>query len=87
MEPFRPLVDFVIKKISNQNITFEELTPEIKRKISGILTIDLSTQYGIMPLSSCLLKLSQSLVKSFENKEVLLDIPLSMLPIELENNE
>jgi CRISPR-associated protein Cas1 len=85
MEPFRPIVDFVVKKISEENKDLNELTPEIKKKLSGILILDLSTNYGVSTLTNCLTKLSQSLVKSFEKKEVLLEFPASPTPLELLN--
>jgi CRISPR-associated protein Cas1 len=84
MEPFRPIADYVVKKIAEQNGGLEELTPEIKKQLSAILTIFLSTSIGSTPISNCLLRLTQSFVRSLENSEEALDFPSSPLPIELE---
>lgn len=86
MEPFRPLVDFTVKRIIEKNGEISELTPEIKKSLTKILNIDLSTRSGTTPITNCLTKLAQSLVNSLENGKIELDFPLSPLPIELEIN-
>ena len=83
MEPFRPLVDFLVKKIAEENGELEELTPEIKKSLTKILSLDLSTSAGTTPINNCLTKLCQSFVRSLENQEANLDFPLSPLPTEL----
>lgn len=86
MEPFRPLVDFIVKRIVDKNSHISELTPEFKKSLTKILNLDLSTTSGTTPIGNCLNRLCQSFVNSLENKEVKLDFPLSPLPIELEIN-
>lgn len=83
MEPFRPMVDFVVKRISEENKNIEELTPEIKRSLTKILSLDLSTSAGTTPISNCLIRLCQSFVRSLESGEANLDFPLSPMPTEL----
>lgn len=83
MEPFRPIVDFVIKKISEENKNIEKLTPEIKKSLTKILSLDLSTSAGTTPISNCLTRLCQSFVRSLENGEANLDFPLSPFPTQL----
>ena len=83
MEPFRPIVDFVVKKIAEENKNIEELTPEIKKSLTKILNLDLTTCAGTTPINNCLTKLCQSFVRSLENQEANLDFPLSPLPTEL----
>ncbi len=83
MEPFRPMVDFLVKKIAEENGELEELTPEIKKSLTKILSLDLSTSAGTTPINNCLTKLCQSFVRSLENQEANLDFPLSPLPTEL----
>jgi len=83
MEPFRPMVDFIVRKIAEENKNIEELTPEIKRSLTKILSLDLSTSAGTTPISNCLTRLCQSFVRSLENGEASLDFPLSPLPTEL----
>ncbi len=63
MEPFRPIVDFVVKKIAEENEKIEELSPEIKRSLTKILNLDLSTSAGTTPINNCLARLCQSFVK------------------------
>ncbi len=83
MEPLRPMVDFLVKKIAEENGELEELTPEIKKSLTKILSLDLSTSAGTTPINNCLTKLCQSFVRSLENQEANLDFPLSPLPTEL----
>ena len=83
MEPFRPMVDFLVKKIAEENGELEELTPEIKKSLTKILSLDLSTSAATTPINNCLTKLCQSFVRSLENQEANLDFPLSPLPTEL----
>ena len=82
MEPFRPLVDVYVKKIHDRGVA--EVTPDSKRELAGILNLDLTSHLGGSPLSNCLLRLAQSLVKSFESGKPELVLPLSPLPIEIE---
>jgi CRISPR-associated protein Cas1 len=83
MEPFRPMVDFLVKKIAEENGELEELTPEIKKSLTKILSLDLSTSAATTPINNCLTKLCQSFVRSLENQEANLDFPLSPLLTEL----
>jgi CRISPR-associated protein Cas1 len=84
MEPFRPIVDFIVKRIVEKNSNISELTPEIKKNLTKILNLELSTSIGVVSISNCLIRLSQSFVKSLEDDEVKLEFPNSPLPIELE---
>lgn len=84
MEPFRPIVDFIVKRITENNHNISELTPEIKKNLTKILNLELSTSIGVVSISNCLIRLSQSLVKSLEEDEIKLEFPNSPLPIELE---
>lgn len=83
MEPFRPIVDFLVKKIVQENAEISELTPEIKKSLTRVLSLNLSTSAGTTPISNCLIRLCQSFVRSLENGEAKLDFPLSPLPTEL----
>lgn len=84
MEPYRPIVDFIVKRITESKKDFKELNPEIKKTLSKILTISLNGDEGIMPLNNSILRLCQSFVRSLENGEVILKFPDSPLPIDLE---
>ena len=84
MEPFRPIVDFLVRKLVEKEEKIEELNPEMKKFLTKILTLDLSTAAGTTPISNCLLRLAQSLVRSLEEGEMKLEFPLSPMPMELE---
>lgn len=83
MEPFRPMVDYVVKNIYQEVGEIDELTPEIKKSLTKILNLDLSTNIGVTSMSNCLIRLCQSFVRSLENQEPNLDFPISPLPTEL----
>ncbi len=82
IEPFRPLVDLTVKKLYRDGVV--EIEPDSKRRLAGILNLDLTSHLGVSPLSQCLLRLAQSLVRSFETGKAELVLPLSPLPIEIE---
>lgn len=79
MEPFRPLVDWTVKQLADEESI--EMVPEIKKRLAGILKIDLETSRGRSPVSNCLLKLAQSLVSSFTERKPGLDLPDSVIPL------
>lgn len=79
MEPFRPVADLVVHRITQQEIP-EKLLPEEKKQLAALLTLDLPTTLGRTPLSTCAQRLSASLVTSFELKRPALDFPHSFLP-------
>ncbi len=81
MEPFRPLVDLFVYKLTGQGI--DRVTSEAKQKLVSVLNIELSASVGASSLSNCLMRLSQSLVKSFQSNSVELELPQSPLPMEL----
>jgi len=81
MEPFRPLVDLLAARLADAGKT--DVTPETKRALAGVTTIDLRTQQGTSPLATCLERLAVSLGQSFESGEADLDLPLAPLPLEL----
>lgn len=75
MEPFRANVDFVVKNLVEKR-EIEELTPEIKKELVKVLSMDLKTEDDkITTLSNSLIRLSQTLVSSYENNKVLLEFP------------
>jgi CRISPR-associated protein Cas1 len=84
MEPFRPVVDFIVKRIVEKNSNISELNPEIKKNLTKILNLELSTSVGVVSFSNSLIRLGQSFVKSLEDNEIKLEFPNSPLPIELE---
>ena len=82
MEPFRPLVDWTVKQIAEEESG--EVTPEVKKQLAGILSHDLETKRGASPVSNSLICLAQSLVHSMEDGKPQLDLPRSVLPLQAE---
>lgn len=83
MEPFRPWVDGVVRRIRDEGI--EEVIPKTKRQLAAVLDLDMKTDKGNTPLSNCLFRLAQSLVTSYENKKDCLVLPEG--PKELQGDE
>ena len=77
MEPFRPIADkLVVEEVSKlenpQNIV---LSPEMKRRLTSIITYSVKVSKGEIPLNEALLLFINTLVKSFEHKKVLIEFP------------
>jgi CRISPR-associated protein Cas1 len=81
MEPFRPLIDFLVAKLLAQGAT--EVDPSTKRKLAESLSLDMATSRGTTPVSTCLERLSLSLATAFETGKSDLDLPETLLPLEL----
>ena len=75
MEPFRPLVDLVVWRISRQQEP--ELTPEVKRSLVETLSTDMPTTAGLTPVSVCLQRLATSLAQVYLGERKQLDLPLA----------
>ena len=81
MEPFRPLVDLIVIDLMKSAVT--DLTPEAKRQLALVLARDLPTAAGTTPVASCLLRLAQSLARSYLTRETALELPLKARPLDL----
>jgi CRISP-associated protein Cas1 len=73
MEPFRPLVDCVVRSIVATRGT--EVGTEAKQALAGLIATDLPFGEGITPVSVALMKLATSLGKSFETGKLFLALP------------
>ncbi|MEW6566319.1 MAG: type II CRISPR-associated endonuclease Cas1 [Spirochaetota bacterium] len=73
MEPYRPIVDYLVFKEIAQNT--QVVTPEIKRAISKVLWLDLSYNGQTTPLYNAIEQICYSLVKSYKAKKCILEIP------------
>jgi CRISPR-associated protein Cas1 len=80
MEPFRPVVDFQVKRLVANGIG--DVTREAKEALAGIVTFDMRTEAGTTPLGGCLERLAISLGQSFETRAANLDLPLAPLPLD-----
>lgn len=79
MEPFRPVVDAVVKQLVMDGHT--EVVPHTKRILAMLLTVDFQTIQGITPLATALVYMAQSLVRSMEQKKPVLEFPLTPMPL------
>ena len=84
MEPFRPLVDSLVRKIyrgtlHGQGNEYEienepDLNPENKRELAKVLQLDLMTESGMSPLANCLVRTAQSFCRCLEEKKRQLEL-------------
>ena len=81
MEPFRPLVDFVVARLLAQGA--QDVSKEVKAELALVLSADLTTERGTTPVSTCIERLALSLAVSFETGKPALDLPEPLLPLEL----
>jgi len=72
MEPFRPLVDSVVKDVYKDGSP--ELSVEKKRAIATVLREDMILDFGVSPVSNCLTRLAQSFAASLASKQASLTI-------------
>ncbi|MGD9639267.1 MAG: type II CRISPR-associated endonuclease Cas1 [Alphaproteobacteria bacterium] len=76
IEPYRPLADFIVfETLKNLEKTSDlELTPEIKRNLAEITSLNLDNIKGQKTLSNSLFDTANSLAKSYNQKKNLLEI-------------
>jgi len=73
MEPFRPLVDNLVRNLVNGGET--SLNPDNKRYLVAVLRQDLISGKGASPLVNCLIRLAQSLTACLSNDAPRLELP------------
>ncbi len=80
MEPFRPLVDYLVTGL----VAGGEfaVTPTVKVRLAGVLSLDVTTARGTTPVGTCLERLAASLAAAFEARKAELDLPEPLLPLE-----
>lgn len=81
MEPFRPVVDWMVLRLLAAGIA--DVTRDAKRYLAAVGQLDMATAQGTTPLSTCAIRLTQSLATSFEEEKPLLELPLSPLPLDM----
>ena len=79
MEPFRPTIDLIVSRLVRGGI---ETVPEARSELVGCLTADFPTANGTSPLTQVLLRLAQSLARSFLDREIRLVFPDRPIPME-----
>ena len=65
MEPFRPMVDVAAHRLMREGA--DEVSPDAKRALAGVLAMDMKTDRGTTPLQTCVERAAQSLAQSFES--------------------
>ncbi|WP_274789807.1 type II CRISPR-associated endonuclease Cas1 [Roseovarius tolerans] len=79
MEPFRPLVDSAVRKISQSR--GNTVDSEAKQSLARLIATDLPLGDGLTPVSVALIKLATSLGQSFEMGKLNLALPTSPDPL------
>jgi CRISP-associated protein Cas1 len=75
MEPYRPFVDRIVVEIVRMNGRFLELTPDMKRQLLNIPTMDVKIKGEKSPLMVAVQKTTSSLARCFEGKIRKIDYP------------
>lgn len=81
MEPFRPLVDCIVARLVAAGES--EVTPSVKSALAHMLSLDMVTDRGTTPVSTCLERLATSLATAFESGKPELELPERALPLEM----
>jgi len=68
MEPFRPFLDLAVRQICTEQGQFAELTTENKKRILGVLSIDVWIEEERKPLLLGLTSTTSSLVRCYEKE-------------------
>ena len=82
MEPFRATIDLAVWQLVRQGI---ETVPEARTALVGCLTSDFPTVSGASPLTQVLLRLAQSLARSFIDGKLCLAFPDEPIPMEADD--
>jgi len=73
MEPFRPVVDLRVRELLDAGI--RSVGSQEKRELAAVLQLELSTRFGSTPVSTCLVRLAQSVAESYQSGSPRLDLP------------
>lgn len=80
MEPFRPLADLLVHELVSEGA--DDVTPDVKRRLATILTLDMSTAGGVTPIGLCLERLATSAARCFAGGADKLALARRTLPLE-----
>jgi CRISPR-associated protein Cas1 len=73
MEPFRPVVDLLVRQALDEGEG--RMTPDVKKRLAGVLAYDLVSAAGTTPLGTCVQRLAQSLASCYLDGATVLDLP------------
>jgi CRISPR-associated protein Cas1 len=81
IEPFRAVADKIVYEILNDLVDIDqiELTPALKRRLTGVITYPVQTDKGIVSLQEAVQDFVGSVVESYELKRVALRYPKLLL--------
>lgn len=68
VEPFRPLVDGLVRRITDEGI--DAVTPEAKQRLARLIGQDLRLGGAISPVSVACQRLAQSVARCFEDRKL-----------------
>lgn len=74
MEPYRPFVDELVRRLVDEGAS--EVTPDTKRQLAAISTLDLIAGDVVSPLSVHVQRFLHSVAISFETGEARLSLPI-----------
>jgi CRISPR-associated protein Cas1 len=77
MEPFRPTVDLIVHRLRAEG---RDCVEDAREDLVACLSADFPTRNGATPLSQVLVRLAQSLARSFLDHKLKLDFPSRPLP-------
>lgn len=80
MEPYRPLVDLMIRRLVLRGAT--DVTPETKRELGQIGVIDMMSEAGVTPLGLHAQRFVHSVAQSFETGSAVLAVPTRLVSAE-----
>ena len=67
MEPFRPLIDFCVKRLASDGKT--EIDAETKKRLVAVLSCNIPTKNGAVEISYLIMRLATSYAKCVRTKE------------------
>ena len=77
MEPFRPTIDLRVHSLLDAGVA---TVPDARAALVETLNAAFETDQGVSPLSQVLVRLAQSVARSFENGKPDLTFPHTLLP-------
>lgn len=81
MEPFRPFVDLAVVRLVRDG--HHEVDQTARHALVEVLTLDVPTATGVVPLATCVERLALSVAVSLESGAAALDLPRCPTPLEL----
>lgn len=73
MEPFRPVVDLLVRHALDDGE--RRMTPDVKKRLAGVLAYDLVSAAGTTPPGTCVQRLAQSLASCYLDGGTARDLP------------